>query len=84
MRKHSFSIFRIILGIYLACIGGTLFYEMMMEQPSDMVYKSAMGAAFFVIGAGYAIWNLKKGIDAYKSEKTGKADEETERDREEV
>lgn len=59
MNKKVNYILRIVLGLYLAFVGGKLTREMLMERPSDMAFKLFMGAVFIAVGLGYVIWIIK-------------------------
>lgn len=61
-------ILRVIMGGYLAFIGGNLIREMMIEKPSDMTFKIFMGVLFLIVGLGYTIWTIKNVVSEMKNE----------------
>lgn len=82
MNKKSGLILRIMLGAYLTYLGVDLVRTVMIEKPSDMVAKAAMGVAFVIVGICYAIWAVRGACKLYK---TGNTDvEENEENLEEI
>lgn len=68
MNQRGRYILRIVLGGYLAFIGGNLTWEMWTEKPSDMAFKMFMGIVFLVIGVGYTIWSIKNVVGELKTD----------------
>ena len=68
MNKKAGYAFRIVLGGYLAYLGIRMLIEMADERPSNMVFMCVMASIFTVIGAGYAIYSLKKVWELRKEE----------------
>lgn len=69
MNKKGVYAFRIVLGGYLAYLGISILIQMYNERPTNMVVMCAAGAAFLVIGGGYAAFSLKKVLDIRKEER---------------
>lgn len=69
MNQKAAYAFRIILSGYLAYLGVKILLEMSTEKPSNMIFMIVIGAAFLVIGAGYAVYCIKKVWDIRQSEK---------------
>ncbi len=75
MNQKAAYAFRIILSGYLAYLGVKIILEMVNEKPSNMVFMIVIGAAFFVIGAGYAIYCIKKVWEIRQADQNLKTDE---------
>lgn len=75
MNQKAAYAFRIILSGYLAYLGVKLLIEMTKEKPSNMIFMMAMGVVFLVIGAGYAVYCMKKVWDIMKAEKEFRTDD---------
>lgn len=59
MKKKSGLVLRIILGMYLVFLGGSLLTEMVKMKPSDYMLKSFLAVIFILVGIGYAFHNIK-------------------------
>ena len=75
MNKKAGCGFRIAVGAYLAYLGGSILYQMTKEKPSNMALMVAVAVVFLIVGAGYAVINIKKLLDIRKEEMSGGADE---------
>lgn len=68
MNKKTNYILRLVLGMYLTFIGVNLVRETLASHPSDLAFKIFMGVIFIIIGAGYAIWIIKRMLASKKAE----------------
>ncbi len=75
MNQKAAYAFRILLSGYLAYLGVKILLEMAKERPSNMIFMMVAGAVFLVIGAGYAVYCIKKVWDIKKAEKEPQTDE---------
>lgn len=76
MNKKTNYILRLILGMYLTFLGINLIRETLVSHPSDLAFKIFMGIIFIVIGAGYAIWIIKRMIASKKAKQEEQKREE--------
>lgn len=83
MNKKAGYAFRIVLGGYLAWLGIRMLIELSNERPSNMVSMGIISVVFTIIGAGYAIYCVKKVLDL-KKEELGLMDPDTEPEVEEA
>lgn len=80
MKKKSGLVLRIILGMYLVFLGGSLLMEMVKMKPSDYMLKSFLAVIFILVGIGYAFHNIKaiyKMVNEETEETQGSHPEET-------
>ena len=77
MNKKGMYIFRVILGGYLGYLGINLLVQTTKEKPSNMIFMSAMGVLFIVVGLAYAIISMKRVFDLRKEESSDENPVET-------
>ncbi len=68
MNKKAFYAFRIVLGGYLAYLGAGILIQMINERPGNMAFMIIVAVIFLIVGAGYAVFSLKKVLDIRKEE----------------
>ena len=83
MNKTPGLILRILLGAYLTYLGVDLIRTVIIENPTDMMMKAAMGVAFIVVGIWYAIWAVRGAWKRYNKETPEIPDVEEEQEDEE-
>lgn len=83
MNKKTGYVLRIVLGCYLAYLGVKIANQMIRSKPTNMAVMCVSAVIFFAVGAGYAIYCLKKLFDIRKQEmgESGDSEEDENRNR---